>query len=285
MLVSSFINPLPNNPISDAERSYIREGVDVGLRADGRGCEEWRQIIARRSVIDQAAGSAEVRIGNSHVTVGILGTIRDSLGSGKEEIKFNVDMSSASRCDPRRANLIEDKMISTLESELESILREIYVESKMIDYGRLEYSSHRKSWSLSVDVLALESDGNFFDCVVLATSLAFSSLRLPKIHIEESGESFQISFLNETDPSKSFSIAELPISISLSIFGQSVLVDTTATEDSCADTKLFISFINNVFCDFRKIGPGFFDVTAIPRVVEVAQKSAEHLLCHIDSNP
>ncbi|MFQ6084244.1 MAG: RNA-binding protein, partial [Candidatus Aminicenantia bacterium] len=50
---------------------YVKKLVEEGLRSDGRGFEDFREIKIEKNVIKTAEGSARVKIGNSDVLVGI----------------------------------------------------------------------------------------------------------------------------------------------------------------------------------------------------------------------
>lgn len=57
--------------VSATEAEYIRRGFEDGLRADGRGCMDFRQIEIDTGMITQATGSARVRLGSTDVLVGV----------------------------------------------------------------------------------------------------------------------------------------------------------------------------------------------------------------------
>jgi hypothetical protein len=56
---------------SAAEVAYTAGGMAEGLRADGRGCEEFRTPDIELGVIQQATGSARFKMGGTDVLVAV----------------------------------------------------------------------------------------------------------------------------------------------------------------------------------------------------------------------
>ena len=54
-----------------SEKDFLLQGCRDGIRADGRGCLDWRPISVETDVIASASGSARVKIGGTDVIVGI----------------------------------------------------------------------------------------------------------------------------------------------------------------------------------------------------------------------
>jgi len=49
------------------EAQWVLEGVELGVRGDGRGRADFRHICVEHGVLPQANGSAKVHIGNTQV--------------------------------------------------------------------------------------------------------------------------------------------------------------------------------------------------------------------------
>eukprot|EP00842_Homolaphlyctis_polyrhiza_P000358 jgi/Hompol1/1322/HPOL_005558-RA len=70
--------------IGESERNYITAGVESGIRADGRGPEDSRQLFLETGVITQASGSCRVTIDwGTDVLVGVKAQVGD-IESGAE---------------------------------------------------------------------------------------------------------------------------------------------------------------------------------------------------------
>lgn len=57
--------------ISQHEVEYIVEGIQHGVRLDGRGRMDMRPVEVELGVVAQATGSARVRMGSTDVLVGV----------------------------------------------------------------------------------------------------------------------------------------------------------------------------------------------------------------------
>ena len=69
--------------ISDGERDWILEGIQVDVRNDGRKCLDFREAQLQVGFITSAAGSARVRVGGNDVIVGVKVSVREPVsGSG-----------------------------------------------------------------------------------------------------------------------------------------------------------------------------------------------------------
>lgn len=54
-----------------AEKHYIAQGIQQNIRLDGRTCSDFRPIELQLGVVEQASGSARLRMGATDVIVGV----------------------------------------------------------------------------------------------------------------------------------------------------------------------------------------------------------------------
>ena len=69
--------------LSAEESAYIRQGFELGVRADGRGVFDFREVDILSDVVSQATGSARVRLGSTEVLVGVK--VRRGTGMGRAD--------------------------------------------------------------------------------------------------------------------------------------------------------------------------------------------------------
>jgi exosome complex RNA-binding protein Rrp42 (RNase PH superfamily) len=67
MATAALTHPL----LSAGERAFTAGGFADGVRADGRGRGDVRRVELGLGTLPQATGSAEVRLGRTHVVVGV----------------------------------------------------------------------------------------------------------------------------------------------------------------------------------------------------------------------
>lgn len=57
--------------VSNAERAYVLEGLEQGVRNDGRGVSQFRELSVQCGVLQQASGSARCQLGATEAVVAI----------------------------------------------------------------------------------------------------------------------------------------------------------------------------------------------------------------------
>ncbi len=57
--------------ISTAERKFLVEGVELNVRSDGRGRQDYRTFTVETGVALQANGSARIKLDHTHVLVAV----------------------------------------------------------------------------------------------------------------------------------------------------------------------------------------------------------------------
>ena len=62
---------MSNNIVSRLKRKKIEEVLEAGTRMDGRGLLDYREFQVRTDFLEKSEGSAEVKLGKTHVVVGV----------------------------------------------------------------------------------------------------------------------------------------------------------------------------------------------------------------------
>ena len=150
--------------LSEAERVFIRDGAEAGLRSDGRGPGDYRPIRLETGLLANTYGSARLRLANTDVLVGV----KASLGPPSPQqpdrgvLRFFVD------CSANAAPVFEGRGGEETARELSAALTAAYASPAALDYAALCVRSGVVAWTLFVDVVLLEQGGNLFDAVSLA---------------------------------------------------------------------------------------------------------------------
>ena len=53
------------------QHAYLSQGIELGIRSDGRGCLDCRPLELELGLIAQANGSARLHLGRTDVIVGV----------------------------------------------------------------------------------------------------------------------------------------------------------------------------------------------------------------------
>ena len=82
--------------LSQAERLYIEAGVACGVRADGRGLEDFRPLQLETGLLQQASGSARLRLAGTDVLAGVKCEVAEPLPDRPAEgrLAFTVEWSA-----------------------------------------------------------------------------------------------------------------------------------------------------------------------------------------------
>ena len=160
--------------ISDAEKIFVLHGVEDDVRVDGRSRKEIRPIKFETELVTHASGSANLRLANTDVLVGIKSEL-DLEEHNKARLEFFVDCSANATPD------FEGRGGESLATDLSKTLAKAYSDPKVFDYASLRGDGY--SWILYVDILILEVGGNLYDAVSMAVKAALYSTIIPKVRV------------------------------------------------------------------------------------------------------
>jgi exosome complex component RRP42 len=62
---------MSNEIIAELRKDYIYNLMIKGEREDGRAFDQYRNLVIETNVINKAEGSARVKLGDTHVVVGV----------------------------------------------------------------------------------------------------------------------------------------------------------------------------------------------------------------------
>lgn len=277
--------------ISDAEREYIEDGAEQGVRADGRGALDVRPMTLETGVLPNASGSARVRIGKvTDILVGIKCEITEPMTShnhhhqqqrhqqGKENegiLQFSVECSSLASPDFNSTDL---------NAELTRYLYRLY--STKIT-RRLRESlciiPGKKCWLLHVDALVLDSGGNVFGALSIAVRAALRVVVLPHVMVVagEGDDDDDVQVNEQVFHLLPHSI-DCPVAITLSALrnvktigekkdGVFFIADCTSEEEMCAGFALTVG-VNwkNEVCGIVSAGKHGIDIDSMNRMIKEA---------------
>ncbi|MFQ5648264.1 MAG: RNA-binding protein, partial [Candidatus Aenigmatarchaeota archaeon] len=158
------------------QRDYLTRLAKKAERADGRKLDEFRKIELETGVIENAEGSARVRIGKTEVLVGV------KLGVGEpfpDKLDEGVLISNA-EFSPLSSPKFETGRPSEDAVEFARVVDRGIRESKMIDTKKLCIKKEEKVWSVFVDTQIINHDGNLVDAAALAATAALHTAVFPE---------------------------------------------------------------------------------------------------------
>jgi exosome complex component RRP42 len=155
----------------------IKEKIKNGKREDNRGFEDFRDLEIKTSVLSSADGSAWVKLGNTEVVAGIKFAVGTPYPDSPDEgsMSLNLELTGISSPDfstgPPQIDSLEygrvaDRAIRSAEA---------------IDFKKLSIVAGEKVFTIFIDCIAINSDGNLIDATEIAALAALKNSKIPKL--------------------------------------------------------------------------------------------------------
>lgn len=269
--------------LCEEERAFLKRGVHVGIRADGREAMARRPQYLQTHVVSNAHGSARVRTGmdehETDVLVGIRADIGAPLAKAPDQgvIIFSVD------CTASASPEFEGRGAEEVNVLLECVLSQMLLGNGAIDLQQLCIQKGSRCWVLSIDVCVLMANGSLIDCCGLAVKAALMSASLPRITLSEQtaadGTTVEDLSVSE-DPFDAVPLnAEgVPVICTVAKIGAKCIVDTTVQEEAVSSCCMHISIDHEgTIFGMRLTGDQGIDPESIETMIEVARETGSQM--------
>jgi len=267
--------------LSHSERLFIKKGVELNVRTDGRSRMDYRFFTVKTGVIPHANGSCRLKLGRTDVLVSVKAELTkpetESPNLGK--LICSVDCT--------RSSVLEgEEALKNLNINLTSGISRLLCESKTLDLTSLCVIKGKQVWFLYIDAMVLDIGGNLLDAISMASYAALSSTKLPKVTVVTGEEEDETEIDVSDDPLDSkplVDVDKLPITVSLAKIGSGFVVDGTAEEEQCMSASLSVS-VNKMaqICGIHKSGPGGISPTALQEMLKCGRRIGQELLAKMD---
>lgn len=233
--------------VEQLRRSQMNELLSRGMRVDGRGLTDIRELSIQTNVIEKAEGSARVKLGNTELIAGVkvnLGTpFPDTPDKGLLVVSAEVLPLASPYAEPGPPDE------STIE--LARVADRGIRESGMIDVSKLVLVEGKHVYAVFVDVSILNVDGNLFDATSYAVVASLLTTRIPKYTLDDKGQPVK------TEETMPLPIQTLPVSVTMARIGDHLIVDPTAEEEALMDARItFVCDDRGNICAGQKGMPG-----------------------------
>jgi exosome complex component RRP42 len=213
--------------IKFSDKEYINEMLGRGVRENGRGISDYRNIQIQTNKIPNAEGSAQVDIGNTKVLVGVKIDVGEPLRDHPEE---GALMTGADLL-PISSPEFEPGPPSPDAIEFARVVDRGIRAAEVIDTDVL-FIEKGKVWLVFIDIYTLNHDGNLFDAATLAANAALLTARMPKYENEQ--------IIREGNLGK-LKTKGMVTSCTFGKIGGKTLLDTTASEESVSSARMTIA--------------------------------------------
>ena len=248
---------MPVNIVSDIKKDYIRSMAEKGIRLDGRGMDEQRELTVEKPYLGSAEGSARVRLGKTDVVVGVK---IDPGSPFSDRPNLGVLISTAEMA-PIASPDFETGPPRPPAIELARVTDRSIRESQTIDLAPLCIEEGEKVWMVFIDIHPLDYHGNLFDACQYGAMAALSTAVVPWSKLDESKKDVPLG------------TQAAPVSLTAVKIGKQVMIDPSLDEDEVADARLTVS--TDEKGDIRAMQKGLngsFTIDEIKYVVKLSEE-------------
>jgi exosome complex component RRP42 len=253
--------------VEHLRKRQMWESISKGKRLDGRGLDEVRQIEIEVGLIKKANGSARVKLGNTEVVAGV----KVETGEPFEGLENKGALILSAEVLPTASPYIEPGPPDEETVELARVVDRGIRESEMLDLSKLVLISGEIVYVIFVDCSVINADGNLFDATSYAVVSALLDSKLPIFEIRDRK-------VVDTGERQNPPITTLPVSITAVRIGESIILDPTAEEEACMDSRITITTnSDHNFAAIQKGSTGAFTVEQLKRAAAMARIKGEEI--------
>ncbi len=246
-------------------RNQVINYLSKGMRFDGRKLNQFRPVAVQYGISETAEGSARVKIGNTEVLAGIKLSVEKPYPDTPEQGNLMVGAELLPLSSPD----FESGPPDIKSIELARVVDRGIRESKAIDTKSLVIAKGEKVWSVSIDVVTVNDDGNLLDAASLASLAALMDTKFPAY------DGTGLNYREKTD--RKLPLSKKPVEVTVCKIGSQFIVDPTPEEESVIDARLTVATTEDgLLCALQKGGDEPLTAEEISKAVDIAiEKAAE----------
>jgi len=242
--------------ISSVKRDYIIDLVKQGKRSDGRALDQLRDATIEMGVLKTANGSAKVKLGKTHVLVGVklmhAEPFPDTPDSGVLIVNAELLPMASPTFEPGPPRVEAIEVARVVDRGIR--------ESEAIDLDKLGIKSGEDVWSVFVDIDVLDHDGGLIDAAALAAIAALTNAKPP------AEEDWKLP---------EFPLSKKPVAVTIAKIDDKLVVDPCLDEERVMEARLTITTIDDgSICAMQKGGAGHFTREELQQAYELASAKA-----------
>jgi exosome complex component RRP42 len=257
--------------VEHLRKQQMWESISKGKRLDGRDLDQTRPIEIEVGLIKKANGSARVKLGNTEVVAGV----KVETGEPFEGLENKGALILSAEVLPTASPYIEPGPPDEEAVELARVVDRGIRESEMLDLTKLVLTPGEIVYVIFVDCSVINADGNLFDATSYAAVSALLNSKLPVFEIRDGK-------VVDTEEKQNPPITTLPVSITAVRIGDSIILDPTAEEEACMDSRITITTnSDHDFAAIQKGSTGAFTVEQLKRAAATAKVKGEEIRAKI----
>ena len=252
--------------MNETMKKNLLNSLSKGVRVDGRKLDQIRPVEVKVGVISTADGSAQVKFGDTEVIAGVKLGVEKPFPDTPEHGVLMVNAELIPMSNPK----YEPGPPQVDAIELSRVVDRGIREGGCMDTKKLCLEKGEKVWSVMIDIVPINDDGNLFDIAGFAALCALKNTEFP----EYDGE--KVTFEKKTG--KKLELLREPIPTTIRKAGGLYLIDPTEEEERAVDSRLTITYLadGNV-CSLQKGGDAPLNEKDIDEMLKLAKKATDEL--------
>ncbi len=254
------------------EYRHISSLLKEGRRLDGRSLLEMRPFEITTEVIGKAEGSAQIKLGDTTIIVGVKGQVGAPFPDTPDQAVQIVNMELA----PIASPFFEPGPPQKPAIELARVVDRGIRESKAVqlDDPSLVIQEGEHVWILFVDVYIIDQHGNLFDAAILASMAALMQAKLKKKVVDEEGKLQEIE-----DETFSIPLNRLVASLTFGKIDNYIILDPSLDEERCLTSRFTVAMTEDgMVCSLQKGEAGTFTKDEIFKMLDIAKEKIPELI-------
>ncbi len=256
------------------KRKKIQETIASGKRMDGRGLDDYREIVVKLGVIEKAEGSAEVLLGETRVMVGVKIKYGDPFEDTPEEGVLVCNAEFVPIASPN----FEPGPPGEESIELARVVDRGLRSSEVFDFSKLAIVPGKHVYVINVDIYILNHAGNLIDASAIAALAALRETMKPIYEVKD-GE------IIPTDKKELIKAERMPVAVTMVKIGDSIILDPSADEEEVMDARLTVTVDDDGnICTIQKSGSYGLTLEEIEKAINTAVEKAPEIRSKITGN-
>jgi exosome complex component RRP42 len=261
------ISPYGKRFISYLRREQIKRLISTKYRVDGRGPEQIRDVDIKIGVVKTADGSAEVRLGRTHVVAGVKVGLGQPFPDAPDEGVLVVNAEVLPHASPYTEVGPPDESAIELARVVDRGIRHC----GYVDFKKLVVEGG-KAYVLWVDLYVINDDGNLVDAANLAAVVALKNTQLPAVAKDETG----IRLDRNNKSPLPVEVSKAPVAVSVGKIGNVLLLDPTFEEELSLEGRITFTFSEDKIVAAQKT-LGYFTQAELETALSLALKGRDRL--------
>lgn len=259
---------MSNTIVSRLKRKKITDVLATGKRMDGRELLQYRDWEIKTNLLVKSEGSAEVRLGKTHVVIGV----KIGIGHPFEDAPDAGVMMVNAEYTPAAHPTWEPGPPSEDAIELARVVDRGLRAAEILDMKKLGLVSGKKVQMIFVDLYVLNYDGNLIDACSAGALAALTTADAPKFKVSKEDE------VEKTDKTEKLKLRAHPVAVTVCKIGDSLIIDPTYDEEEVKDGRITFTVDENGNLNaIQKRGPVGFTVDEIKKCINIASEKAAEI--------